>query len=152
MPVRIKVRKPGRPISKKRAEKKQAKGKGFINKWSTPDTYVKTKKRKKNDNPRIGPTRIVGKARPIKAPLKPIKKAQTGRELKKFARTGNPISQKKATKKVGKGKGTISKPIPNPQKSPGSYVRTKTVKKGKMAGFKRVVGKFRPIKRGRTKK
>lgn len=67
---RPKPGKRGRPISRKRAEKKQAKGKGFINKWSTPDTYIKTKKRKKKNSPTArqgqGPTRIVGKARPIK--------------------------------------------------------------------------------------
>tara|TARA_Y100000034_G_scaffold61591_1_gene74761 strand:- start:660 stop:869 length:210 start_codon:yes stop_codon:yes gene_type:complete len=62
-------------------------------------------------------------------------------------RQGRPISQKKATRKAGKGKGFISKPIPNPRKSSGSYVRTKTVKKGKMAGASRVVGKPRPIKK-----
>lgn len=65
----------------------------------------------------------------------------------KPGKRGRPISQKRAARKTAKGKGFISKPIPNPQKSPGSYVRTKKAKKGKMGGWSRIVGKPRPIKK-----
>jgi len=67
----------------------------------------------------------------------------------KPGKRGRPISQKRAARKTAKGKGFISKPIPNPQKSPGSYVRTKKVskKKAPWPGAKKIVGKSRPIKK-----
>lgn len=70
-----------------------------------------------------------------------IRKAQRGGSAVK---QGRPISAKKATKKMAKGKGYISKPIPNTQKSPGSFVKTKPSDK---AGWNKVVGKSRPIKK-----
>jgi hypothetical protein len=73
-----------------------------------------------------------------------IRKAQRGSVIKQ----GRPISAKRAKKKMAKGKGYISKPIPNTQKSPGSFVKTKPNKKGPLAGFtNKIVGKSRPIKK-----
>lgn len=63
------------------------------------------------------------------------------------------ISAKKAARKVKKGKGIISKPIPNTQKSPGVYMKTKAVKKGPMKGIgKKIVGSPKTIKSPSLKK
>tara|TARA_R110001632_G_scaffold208690_1_gene333075 strand:+ start:1421 stop:1642 length:222 start_codon:yes stop_codon:yes gene_type:complete len=70
-----------------------------------------------------------------------LKKAQRGGSAVK---RGRPITAKKAAKKTAKGKGYISKPIPNTQKSPGVYVKTKPSKK---TGWSKAVGKPRAIKK-----